>query len=232
MSAAAPAVVSFQESARDASERVIIREAQLSDAFGITRAQVDTSRLTYRALLSRHVIGRLRFAAQLHCWQSILREVDRRVRVQVAEAHGELLGFAAGGPARVPLDDHPGELYAIYVLPKHQRRGLGARLFRSVYLTLAQHQLMPMFLWVLANNPAQRFFETLGGRPVPRALINRVGGASKGKTAFCWQRPPEFEGAGLDRNRVAGCFPRGETALPPPSTRLRSNARRPAYPSR
>ena len=159
----------LDEAVCNTAPRVIIRAARLSDAFGITRAQVDTSRLTYRELLSRHAIGRLRFAAQLHCWQSILREVDSRVEVHVVEARGELVGFAAGGPARIDVGNYAAELYAIYVLPRHQRRGLGARLFSSVAYALSRRGLTPMFLWVLANNPAKRFLKGSGAGRFRRA---------------------------------------------------------------
>ena len=187
---AAHPVTGLAEAVGDDAPRVIIRAAQPSDAFGITRAHVDTSRVTYGALLSGQAIRHLRFAAQLHCWQSILREVDRRVEVQVAEARGELVGFAAGGPARMHVGNYAAELYAIYVLPRHQRRGLGARLFSSVASALSRRGLTPMFLWVLANNPAKRFFERLGGRPVPKGVIDRLGQVSKGKIAYSWSALP------------------------------------------
>ncbi len=117
---------------------------------------------------------------------SILRDADRRVEVRVAEAGGELRGFTAGGPARAPLAGYAGELYAIYVLPKYQRQGLGALLFESVASALSRRGLTPMFLWALANNPAKRFFERLGGRPVPKGVIDRLGQVSKGKMAYGW----------------------------------------------
>jgi GNAT superfamily N-acetyltransferase len=166
----------------------IVREAEPRDAFGISRAQVDTSRATYQPLLSTRILRQLRFAAQFHCWRSILREPNRNIVVHVADLYGELLGFAAGGPARGSCDGCRGEVYALYVLPRHQGRGLGTRLFRSVRCALTERGLSPVLLWVVRTNPARRFFEARGGRLVaPR--LEPDDGTSIGKVAYGWPEP-------------------------------------------
>ena len=56
-----------------------------------------------------------------------------------------------------------GDLYAIYVLPDHQRRGIGHELFRRVRASLVDEGATAIMTCVFAENPARGFFEALGG---------------------------------------------------------------------
>jgi GNAT superfamily N-acetyltransferase len=98
----------------------------------------------------------------------------------------ELIGFAAAGPERSGDPKYRGELYALYVLTSHQRRGLGRALVRAVAGRLAAGGTESMLLWVLeANVPARRFYETLGGAVVRDQPIE-IGGVTCTEVAYGW----------------------------------------------
>ncbi len=107
----------------------------------------------------------------------------------VAEADGEVVGWACHGPYREgELRTADAELYAIYVDPGRLARGVGRALLREsvTRCTAAGHGRM--LLWVLKENArARRFYERAGfsadgaeepfevdGVPVPEVRYARV----------------------------------------------------------
>src|SRR5256885_780919 len=85
----------------------------------------------------------------------------------VAEDAGVgIVGFADGGPSRDRIGGLDGELYAIYLLERSQRRGVGRQLVGAVAARLLEAGLTAMSVWVLADNPACGFYDALGGRQI------------------------------------------------------------------
>ena len=166
-----------------------IREATPDDAAGIARVHVESSRTTYGGLLPEETLAAMTFERRLSDWSKTLGGGECGEFVYVAEAGGELVGFASGGPAREGDADFDGELYTVYLLPEQQRRGAGRRLFRAVAERLARLGFRSMMLWVLEENPACRFYEALGGARVRVEEIERGGRALK-KVAYGW---PDIE---------------------------------------
>src|SRR5919201_18489 len=91
-----------------------------------SRTGTNTWRATYRGMMPDYVLDSLGYdgsrrrqmMAHLHPGQFVL----------VAEHDGEVVGFVNGGRSRVEDAAHPGEIYAIYVLPSHHGHGHGAAL--------------------------------------------------------------------------------------------------------
>jgi ribosomal protein S18 acetylase RimI-like enzyme len=52
-----------------------------------------------------------------------------------------------------------------------QGRGIGRLLFEEVVRRLRAEGFDSMMLWVLAGNPARRFYERMGGKPVRTQTI-------------------------------------------------------------
>jgi GNAT superfamily N-acetyltransferase len=87
----------------------------------------------------------------------------------VAEADGEVLGWAVVGPYRDDEGDAPaagcGEIEAIYARPDVVGTGVGRVLMAYALGELRRQELSPVLLWVLAaNDRARRFYEKAGFR--------------------------------------------------------------------
>ena len=76
-------------------------------------------------------------------------------------------------------------MYAIYVLEAYQGRGLGRDLTLDVVARLVADGRRSMLVWVLADNPACRFYEALGGRRVEVKRIS-IGGVELDEVAYGW----------------------------------------------
>lgn len=166
-----------------------IRPATERDALAIGRVQVETWRSAYRSIVPAAVLDGLSAQELGDGWRPVLANPGGARFVVVAAGEGdEPVGFAAGGPERSGDPAYRGELYAIYVLPAHQRQGLGLALVRSVAARLAGGGMPSMLLWVFeANAPARRFYERLGGAVVRNQSIE-IGGVALAEVAYGWPR--------------------------------------------
>ena len=79
----------------------------------------------------------------------------------VADDGGTILGFVAVGPSRDA--DADGELYTIYVDPRHWRGGVGSRLIRAGEERMRELGYRRVVLWTFDDNPrSHRFYEAAG----------------------------------------------------------------------
>ena len=152
---------------------VRIRPADPSDAGAMARVHVDTWRSTYGGIVPAKHLASLSCRDRESKWFDILTTASPNTSNFVAETEsGDVVGFADGGPEREGNQTYRGELYAVYVLERYQRRGVGHRLVSAVAQRLISDGMYSMLVWVLqGNGPACRFYESLGGQRVGRQTI-------------------------------------------------------------
>ena len=166
---------------------MLIRAAVAADARAIAGVQVASWRSTYRGIVDDDYIDGLTAEAREQAWADFLARADAECVVFVAEGNDTgVVGFASGGPVRDGGErEFGGELYAIYLLAEHQRRGLGGRLVRAVAAALGERGHRSMLVWVLERNPACAFYEAMGGRRI-KAEPLAIGGATYASVAYGW----------------------------------------------
>ena len=164
----------------------VIRRAGPADAGGIARVHADGWRSTYAGIVPQAAIDARSYDARHARWTRLLDGAPQDQCVLVADGSTDgIVGFASGGPRRDGPAAYVAELYAIYILSAHQRRGVGRRLAQGVARGLAEQGFRSILVWVLRDNPACRFYETLGGRPVDSKEVV-LGGAHLVETAYGW----------------------------------------------
>jgi GNAT superfamily N-acetyltransferase len=163
---------------------MLIRAAQPADVPGIARVVVDSWRTTYRGIIPDAVLDDLSYEERARIWAQAIDNPASVVYVAATPA-GEIVGAATGGPAPAEYSDYQGELQAIYLLAAHQGQGLGRRLLAAVAQQLAERDLFSLLVWVLAENPACRFYEALGGQPAG-ARPFAIGGVTLTLLAYGW----------------------------------------------
>jgi ribosomal protein S18 acetylase RimI-like enzyme len=167
---------------------MIVREAIEADAAGIAKVHVDTWRSTYRGIVSDDVLDGLSYNDRESMWRLALttRRSDNHLYV-VESADGEVIGFAAAGLEREEQTGKVGEIFAIYLLKRYQGKGLGKRLFTETARRLEREGYQSILLWVLAENPARRFYEAMGGTATKRKDIE-IGQDTLVEVAYEWER--------------------------------------------
>ena len=165
--------------------RFAIREATPDDAEGIARAHTASWQESYRGILPETVLDRIDVGQRVETRRRILRDPSVFQLVAYDVTHGDIVGFCDAGPARRHVA-YAGEVYAIYLVQRAKRYGLGAELFERVQAWLVASGMRSMIVWVLDNNHhARRFYEAMGGRPAQK-LPSSVGGFPIVELAYVW----------------------------------------------
>lgn len=164
----------------------MVRRATLDDAAAIARVHVDTWRTAYRDLLPDAFLQSLTHDHYTERWRRGIG--DAAGRVFVAEDETGVVGFGSGGRERAGEEGYSGELYALYVSARAQRRGFGKALVCAVVASLRAMGLPDMIVWALRDNPdARAFYEHLGGVYV-RAQPLTIGETTLQEVSYGWKR--------------------------------------------
>lgn len=170
----------------DVSARRVVRAADPADLEAIGRVHVESWRTTYAGLLPDAYLASLDAVERARRWRAVLHWLTRPEVLLVAEEHGEVVGFAYGGPERESDPEYPGELYAIYLVARAQGHGWGRALAEAVAAHLVERDMPSMLVWVLRDNAAARgFYEHLGGVYVRERLLT-FEGVSAPEVSYGW----------------------------------------------
>ncbi len=168
-------------SAREAME---VRPARVEDARAMSQVHIESWRATYPGIVPQDYLDSLDVEVFTEHWADRLA-AHPEMLIYVAEAGERICGFASGGPARAEVAGFPGELYAIYLTPEFQSKGIGSRLFWTVAGSLERDGCAGMYVWVLDDNPSKGFYRHLGGRELTNAEIE-LGGKLLTEVSYGW----------------------------------------------
>jgi GNAT superfamily N-acetyltransferase len=141
-----------------------IRAATVDDADPIAAVHVKTWQAAYAGVMPQGFLDGLDVAGRTAMWRRAIGVGRPPGGIFLAEARGELVGFASVGTYRLPeggVDPTVGEIFAIYVAPEHWSTGAGYALMRAAVDHLTEHGLREIRLWVLADNPRSPVLRTL-----------------------------------------------------------------------
>lgn len=147
---------------------MIFREASQDDLIGIAKVKIETWKTTYKGIISDTILDNLDLHKQAENFKELLPRKEDTKCLIVAEADGEIVGFAAGGVERDGTYGVDGEIYAIYVLKEYQNQDIGKCLMKYAVEKLSEKGLTSFLVWVLERNPYRRFYEKLGGIQIDR----------------------------------------------------------------
>jgi GNAT superfamily N-acetyltransferase len=108
-------------------------------------------------------------------------------KMYVAEAPERgIIGFADFGEPREKIATYESELYAIYLLPEFQRRGIGESLFNLGVKFFISGGKSSMYLLTLEASPYRSFYEKMGGQIIGRKQAE-IGGAVFHELVYGWR---------------------------------------------
>lgn len=95
--------------------------------------------------------------------QLITDSISRGNNFSVYTEDDQILGFLCSGDKRDDVE-YATEIYALYVDPSHQKKGIGRSLFIDLKRELKNQGSSALYLWVWADNMnAIKFYEMMGG---------------------------------------------------------------------
>jgi len=140
-----------------------IRAATPADAPRIAHIHVETWRAAYRGQIPDAVLNGLSVERRTVFWRERLTEA--KSSVLLAEDAGVVVGFCDLVPSRDKDADSTkvAEIVAIYILPRHWRKGAGRALCGCALDNAWKQGYQEVTLWVLSSNNSARFFyEAMG----------------------------------------------------------------------
>jgi len=161
----------------------MIRPATLADAPGIAAVHVESWRETYVGLVAQDYLDSLSVEKRTERWVNSLSQKEETVFV--AEADKKIVGFISGGNPQMPELGFDAELYALYLLKSHQKKGFGMELFESFHRAMTRQKNENFYLWVIDKNPATNFYRRMGGSKGQQKTI-AIGGAPVAESLYSW----------------------------------------------
>jgi ribosomal protein S18 acetylase RimI-like enzyme len=161
-----------------------IRKAELKDVEQMANVHVDSWRTTYKGIVSEEYLNTLKYENRERLWESALSQDIHYI--WVAEVDGKVIGFVSGGKERTGKYGYDGELYAIYLLKEYQGNGIGYNLVKSFFNEMHEAGFSSVLLWVLADNPSVRFYESLNPEKVATEQIE-IGGQYFEEIGYGWR---------------------------------------------
>ncbi len=141
----------------------LLRDSTLVDAEAICALHLACWRTNFRGKIDSVAIDAIDAREWLDRRKSALQNTSRVMLV--AEEEGRVLGFCDGGAPRDSHFSECGELYALFVDPAAQGKGVGRALLLQMKQRLGALGYRTMMVNTLASNPASRsFYAGLGGR--------------------------------------------------------------------
>jgi ribosomal protein S18 acetylase RimI-like enzyme len=165
---------------------MLIRDARPEDAAAVAKVHVDGWRTAYRGIVSQEYLDSLSYEKRRQGFLERLRTQADAITL-VAEESGLVFGMVLARPNEDIQSRYVGQIYAIYLLEEHRRRGAGRALVEAVCRRFIECGILSMIIWVLeANEPARAFYERLGGRLVDRQIVT-IGRQELPEVAYGWE---------------------------------------------
>lgn len=141
---------------------MIVRAAQPEDALPIATIHVEAWQIAYRGIVPDEYLRALSVEERVAAWRKHLEAKESPT--WVAEDGGAALGWISAARSR---DDgalgSTGEIWAIYVDPRHWGKGVGRALINTAEEELRRLGFTDVTLWVFKDNErASRFYRSVG----------------------------------------------------------------------
>ncbi len=139
-----------------------IRKAMVADAAAIAHVHCESWRSTYPSIVPQPAIDDwASLRARTDSWIAVL--TAQKSPVWVCEQAGAVVGFACAGSASAVEHGLTGQLFALYLLQRVQRQGIGQALTRTAlhHLHSVGHNSVRVEV-LKGNQPAIAFYERMG----------------------------------------------------------------------
>jgi GNAT superfamily N-acetyltransferase len=153
---------------------ISFREATVSDCLAVAKVHVQSWRESFAGIVPQTFLEQKSVEQRAKAFAAGFSADSYKMYVAEVAGRG-VVGFADFGEPREFIDAYEGELYAIYLVPEFQRKGIGERLFNLGVDYFIGCGKGSMYLLALAVSPYRLFYEKMGGRVVGKKQVEIEG---------------------------------------------------------
>jgi GNAT superfamily N-acetyltransferase len=163
---------------------ITIRAACEEDIAAVGKLHVDCWRTTYAGIVPDAKLDGMSYEKSAGRWMEYFKDISHPANgILLAYKKNEPAGFCAGGKVRKyskRTDGYDGEIKAIYILKKHQRKGVGKKLIENYEEIFRKSGIFSYIIWVLKDNDSKNFYKKLGGKLITTKTYEIGGKKLKG----------------------------------------------------
>ena len=164
---------------------IIYRKATARDIPQIAEVHVESWRKSFQGVVPRQFTDSISIEKRENAFREAFLQEDYEMFV-AETAKGEIVGFADFGRASREDFGFDAELFAIYLLPEFQRKGVGGELFKLGVRDLLEKGRKSMCLQALFKSPYRAFYEKLGGKVIGKSA-HKLGDADFETVYYGWE---------------------------------------------
>lgn len=138
-----------------------IREWIYRDARSIASVHVKSWQTTYRGIISDDYLDGLDVSERAKKWEEILSDKDQKIFVVLDWE--DIVGFATCGKSD-EMKWFDSNISSIYILEEYQWKNIWRSLFQKCKEHLSSIWCKTLFIWVLKDNTARKFYEKIWGK--------------------------------------------------------------------
>jgi len=172
---------------------ITVRAATVADAPAIARIQVLGWDHAFGHIMSKEFRSARGVVVREGEWRERLEAPKPGTHYLVAEDADEVVGITGGGPllndetiTEGDVSAYTAQAYLIYVATSRLSRGIGRILLGDLAARLAADGHRNLILWVFAENPYRRFYDSLDGKLVAKAVWD-IGESVLSELAYGWE---------------------------------------------
>lgn len=163
---------------------ISFREATVSDCPAVAKVHVRSWKESFAGIVPQTFLDKMSVEKRATAFAAGFSADSYKMYVAEAPARG-VVGFADFGEPRESVGAYEGELYAIYIVPEFQRRGIGERLFNLGVDYFVGGGKSSMYLLALEVSPYRLFYEKMGGHVVGKKRVE-IEGVMYDELAYGW----------------------------------------------
>jgi GNAT superfamily N-acetyltransferase len=153
---------------------ISFREATVSDCLAVAKVHVQSWQESFKGIVPQTFLDQMSVEKRARAFEAGFSADSYKMYVAEVSGRG-VVGFADFGAPREPIGAYEGELYAIYLVPEFQRKGIGERLFNLGVDFFHGGGKDSMYLLALEVSPYRLFYEKMGGQVTGKKQVEIEG---------------------------------------------------------
>lgn len=164
---------------------VSFREATIADCMAVAKVHMQSWKESFVGLVPQAFLDKMSVENRTKAFEEGFTIESYKMYVAEVAEQG-VVGFSDFGKPRENIG-YEAELYAIYLLPEFQRKGIGKKLFNLGAEYFTKSGKNSMYLLALEVSPYRLFYEKMGGRVVGRKQIE-IEGVEYEELIYGWDK--------------------------------------------